>query len=199
VHKEALRSGKHEFGELAEQFLMKGREALAGGHYEEAFTLLTIARRSLAEAMSPGLAWYANGPFQIVSNRALADERLGYWNLCRHDTRMTLFLKNDHMRSYERLPTIADRFRAENLKRELDGFVAGLKDAPPTTGGGWRKAAQTAISLISITGIMASIAGELTPDLREELRMVGIDDMHTSLNMSGDVLEYLPWISEGYG
>jgi hypothetical protein len=193
---ESTRDGKHKFAEFGDRLLVKGREALGNRAYAEALMVLTCAQRAILESMKPGMRWDPNTPFQVISNRAMAAERLCAWNLCRHDTRLTLFLKNDHMRSYDRLPLLAEKFLAFQLKEELVRFVAEIKKAPPATTGGWRAAARTAIALISITGIMASLAGSLTPELREELERVGIDDMYTPVNVGADVLDYLPWLGE---
>jgi hypothetical protein len=197
TREEASRDGKHHLAELTKQFLDKGRDALGNRRYDEALSMLTLARRSLTEAMKPGMVCHAVGPFQIISNRALAAERLGCWNLCRHDTRLTLFMKNDHMRSYERLPMIAEWFGAETLKQELEELVTSIKTTSPTTLGGWRTCAHKAISLISMTAIMASIAGRLTPELRQEMVAVGIDDMLTPVTSGPDWIAPLPWIGEG--
>jgi hypothetical protein len=198
TYAESTREGKRNFAALGEQLLDKGREKLANQRYEEAFSLLTVAKRSVSEGMKPDLFWFTNAPFQIISNRAMAAERLGYWNLCRHDTRLTLFLKNDHMRSYERLPLIANRYLASALKEELEAFVAELKKSLPMSASAWNETAKTAIALISVTGIMASITGKLTPELRHELMAVGVDDIFTPVPLSEDVLERLPWIDDDW-
>jgi hypothetical protein len=193
---ELTRSEKHQLGALAAEFLAKGRDTLGVGSHNEAFGLLTVARQSLYKAMKPGVRWYLNGWFQVVSNRARIAQRLGYWNLCRHDTRITLFLRNDHMPSYDRLPTIAKEFKAESLQSDLEKFVAGVKHDPPTNPGQWRAAARTAVALISITAIMASMTGTLTPELLGEMERVGIEDMYTSVSVDAGVLECLSWVGE---
>jgi hypothetical protein len=187
------REGKHQRGELAGVLLEKARRTLAAGGYDEAVLQLTLAAKSICEAMRPDMRWYVNGWFQIMSNRALAAERRGDWNLCRHDTRLTIFMRNDHIKSYQRLPLIAQAFQATLLKRELEDFVAQLNAHPPKNSGEWRTVARSAVAMISITAIMESLGGHWTPELRAELEKVGIDDMFTSVTLADDVLEYLPW------
>jgi hypothetical protein len=101
---EASRSGKLLMARIGTMFLDKGREQLSGGHSVQSLPLFTMASRYYAEAMKPGQRWFENAPFQIVSNRARAAAVQQLWNLCRHDTRMTIYMQNDHIRSYERLP-----------------------------------------------------------------------------------------------
>jgi hypothetical protein len=185
--------GKHSRVAFAANLLEKARQTLGSGGYNETVVYLTVATRSFYDAMRPELRWYVNGWFQVMSNRALAAERRGDWNLCRHDTRLTIFMKNDHMKSYERLPVIAAAFKAAMLKGELEKFVMQLKANPPKNSGEWRAAARSAVAMVSITAIMESLADRWTVELQTELEKVGIDDMFTPVTVGDDILEYLPW------
>jgi hypothetical protein len=189
---EQTRDQKHKMAESSEVGLPEARAALTAGNYALALTAFTLARRQYCEIRKPSHRWYVNAPFHIVSNRALCAERLGCWNLCRHDTRETLFLKPDHWRSYERLPLICEKFEALELKEEMTRWVAGLnrKMAP----GDWVKAAANAIALISITGLMESKKGTLTHEKRTELIRIGIDDCFGPMHFGPDVMDPLPWL-----
>jgi hypothetical protein len=193
---QVTRDGKKRFARAAYDLLESGRTQLAARRYVEAFTVLSVARRSLYDAMKPEQRWYLNGPFQIVSNRALAAERLGYWSPCRHDTRMTMFMQNDHVRSYERLPRTADAFGARGLTEELAVVVKQLKTDPPRIQGEWRRMVQKGVAWMSIRGIMAAIADELDDKLMGELIQIGIEDMYTSVNLPADIIGPLSCLNE---
>jgi hypothetical protein len=193
---ESTRDAKRHFSQLGYRFLERGREELAAAHYEKTFALLTIANRSFSKAMHPDQRSSLSNPFQLSSNRALVCLRSRYWNLCRHDTRMTIYLQNDHLRSYERLPRIAQEFGALRLKDQIAAFVLRLKSQKPRTQGEWRRAAQQAIAWTSMRGLMADIAGGLTAELMDELIRIGIEDMYTPLNLPADIIDPLPWLDE---
>jgi hypothetical protein len=197
IRNEYRRDGKWQMSEISTSFLDNGRSALMTGNYAEAFALLTLARRYYGEAMRPGARWYLGAPWQIVSNRALAEERLSLWSLCRSDTRFTLFLRNDHIKSYERLPKIAESCGALELAKELERFVWEVKKGAEGRGSGeWRKLARKGVALVSVSAMMLSKMGMLTKEKREELYRVGIDDMYTSVNVTCDLLPTLPWLSD---
>ena len=193
---ELCREGKMTKVTVAVQFLEQGRVALRTGRYPEALQCFTLARCCYAEMMRPGFRWYLNAPFQIVSNRALAAERMQLWPLCRVDTRFTLVMQPDHLKSYERLPLIASMFDAPDLAKELTTFVSDLKENKPATTGEWRKKANYAVAMISIKALMLSKMDMLTDAAREELIKDGIDDMYEPIAVDLDLLDNLPWLEE---
>ena len=193
---ELCREGKSAKMTVAGQFLEQGRTALRGCRYGDAMSCFSLARACYSEIMRPGIRWYCNAPFQIVSNRALAAERLSLWTFCRCDTRFTLVMQPDHFRSYERLPIIANAFIAPELADELTRFVEDLQRNKPTTPGEWRKKAAYGIAMISIKAIMLSKMGMLTEEKKQEMIKDGIDDMYEPINTETDLLDNLPWLEE---
>jgi hypothetical protein len=187
------RAVKRETAEFCDGLAWQARKVLGEGNYFLALQLLSVVHRFYGEMMKPTHRWYLSAPFQIVSNRALAAERLGLWNLCRHDTRETLFLRHDHWRSYERLPLICEKFEAPELREERGRWVAEMKVQKPRSDGEWAKAAARAVGLISIAAIMESKKGTLTPEKRAELARIGIDDCFTPFRFGNDIMEPLPW------
>jgi hypothetical protein len=187
---------KLENANMSGAFLEQGRQKHREKSYNDAITMLTLAKRSIVEAMRPSQRWYTNANFAIVSNRASCAEGCGHWWLCRVDTRMTLIMAPNHVRSYERLPRIADALHANDLKIELIEFVKTVKAVPDRPIGEWRRLARAAIALISIPAIMHSRMGTLTQELREELIEIGIEDIYTPVNVELDVLPPLPWLTE---
>jgi hypothetical protein len=193
---DVLRDMKHEKATWSVELLDQGRAKLADGVYREAFSLLTTARRYLWDAMRPSQRWYLNAPFQVASNRALAAERLGMWNVCRQDTRCTLVMQPDHWKSFQRLPLIAEAFEALALRAELAEMVAEIDRRKPMSARQWRKYASVGIAMISVSAIMASRMGQLSDAKREELVRLGIEDMYTPVSSRSDVMEMLPWVDE---
>jgi hypothetical protein len=193
---ERSRSVKHTMSELSQQLLEKGRNNLTQGAYDAAIRALADARQLCAGAMRPSHRWYGNARFQIASNRALAAERLEFWNLCRHDTRFTLLMQSDHWKSYQRLPLIVENFGCQRLKSEMELFLSKLETHRPSSNGEWNQAAAKAISMLSITAIMEEMTQTLSPNRRNELRRIGIEDCYTPIQVGLDVMEQLPWLDD---
>jgi hypothetical protein len=187
---------KFESANMLSAFLEQGRQKHRDRSYKEAIAMLTLAKRSIVEAMQPSHRWYTNANFAIVSNRASCAEACKHWWLCRADTRMTLVMAPNHIRSYERLPRIADAFHAKELAAELINFVKTVKSVADRPIGEWRRFTRTAVALISIPALMHSRMGTLTQELREELLEIGIEDIYTPVNVEFDVLPPLPWLTE---
>jgi hypothetical protein len=193
---EIARERKHELAGYCEQFLNKGRAELLKPNYNEALHLFSQGRRCYGDLIRPTNRFYLNGAFELVSNRALTAERMGSWNLSRHDTRETLQMKHDHWRSYERLPLLAEKMQAPALRAELAEFVQELKSHRPESEGQCAAAAKKAIAMLSVTVMMESKKGTLTEERRKEMLRVGIDDCYTSLSFGKDVLPPLPWVAD---
>jgi hypothetical protein len=190
------RAGRAALAGAAEQFLDKGRESLKARAYREAFILFSTSKRYYFGALAPSGRMYVNTPFQVCSNRAMAAERLAFWQVCRHDTRFTLALRNDHWRSYLRLALVVGQFGAAGLAQQLGRMVKEIEQNRPGSESGWRKYARRAIAMTSMSAIVAAKLGCLGEERIEELVRVGVDDMFAPVNVGGDVMECLPWVPE---
>lgn len=188
---------KTQMGKMGFDFLERGRNAQRSGNYIKAIALFTMSKRYFVEAMKPSQRWYLNAPFALVSNRGTCCENCKQWALARHDTRFTLLMKPDHVRSYERLPKIAAEFYAMELKDMLLELLKYVKsDIRGRSMNEWRRLAQKGIALTSIQAIVLSRLGKLDEEKINELMLVGIEDMYTSCNSSGDILPPLPWLTD---
>jgi hypothetical protein len=179
----------------ADEYLARGRGCLRAADFDRAITMFTMAKRYFVEALKPSQRWYRGASFAIVSNRATAAEQLGHWWLARHDTRFTLLLRPDHVRSTERLPRIARAFHAEALAAELEALAAAARAGRSAEG--WAALAAQAVMLISLAALTHSRLGTLTPALRAQLLAQGVEDMYTPVTVGADVLEPLPWLAPG--
>lgn len=188
---------KSQMGKMAFDFLERGRNAQRTQNYAKAITMFTMSKRYFVEAMKPAQRWYLNAPFALLSNRATCAEYCNQWALCRHDTRFTLMMKPDHIRSYQRLPKIAQQFNALKLKEMLEDLFKqvklGYKDR---TLNEWIKISKKAVALISLRAIVLSRIGKLDDEKIEELMKDGVEDMYTSCNVTADVMEPLPWLND---
>lgn len=188
---------KTQMGKMGFDFLERGRNSQRSRQYMKGITLFTMSKRYFVEAMKPSQRWYLNAPFALVSNRGTCAENYKQWALARHDTRFTLFMKPDHVRSYERLPKIAAEFHAKELAAMLEDFVSYVKfDMRNRTMDEWRQLSKKAVALISIEAIVLSRIGKLDDEKINELMKVGIEDMYTSCNVGPDILPPLPWLSD---
>lgn len=177
------------------RLLEQGREWLRECRYVDAVNALTVAQKCFAACVFPDSRWYLVAPFPIAANRALAAERLKQWNMCRVDTRITLAKQNNHIKSYERMPIVMATFGALELARELGEFVVRLKYGTHPAAE-WSSAAAYAIGMLSISAIMMSKMGVLTEMKKRELIKIGLDEMHTGVNIGEDVMDNLPWLDE---
>lgn len=188
---------KIQMGKMGFDFLERGRNAQRTGNYIKAITLFTMSKRYFVESMKPCQRWYLNAPFALASNRGTCAENCKQWALARHDTRFTLLMKPDHIRSYERLPKIAAEFNALELQEMLFELLKYVKsDVRGRSMNEWRQLAKKAVALTSIQAIVLSRIGKLDEKKINELMAVGIDNMYTSCNVGGDVLPPLPWLTD---
>ena len=182
---------------MAFDFLERGRTAHRSQNYPKAITLFTMSKRYFVEAMKPAQRWYLNAPFALLSNRGTCAEYCNQWTLARHDTRFTLMMKPDHIRSYQRLPKIAQQFNAPKLKVMLEDLLKIVKFGyRERSENEWLKLARKAVALISLRAIVLSRIDRLDEKKIEELINDGIEDMYTSCNVGADVMEPLPWLGD---
>jgi hypothetical protein len=158
--------------------------------------MLVLGKRQFVDIVKPADRWYMNGPWSISSNRATAGENLRVWIAALYDTRFTLLLAPDHLRSYERLPKIVAALFAPKLEKIMADFVVQVKKVPKRPIGEWRRLAARAIALCSVPAIVYSRVGKLTPEKIEELVRVGIDDLYEPLGVGPDVIPPLPWLRD---
>jgi hypothetical protein len=175
--------------------LDQARQKMSNKEYGEAIKLLTFGKRYYTQAMLPGQRWYMSGPFAVVSNRATCAEHDEHWNMARIDTRFTLLMLPDHVRSYERLPRIAESFFAPKLKAQLLALVKFVHAQKTRSVIEWRKLANRAVAMISMAAIIHSRMGTLTEAKIQELMRVGIEDMYTPITVDPGVLPPLPWLT----
>lgn len=197
IRDEHSREHQVKFSKVAEIFLEEGRGILADKDFMKAYMCFTQARRSFVEIATPSHRYYTVGaPFAISSNRATCAEFLGFWAVSKLDTRFTLLLKPNHIRSYERLPRIAKAFGVNQLYKIFSNMLSEIKSKSNISTGEWREYANKAIGLLSTRAIIYSKLGKLTDEYIEEFIRIGIDDAYTSVNVGPDIHPMLPWLTE---
>jgi hypothetical protein len=178
------------------EFLENGREGLRNKEYESSYFMFLQARRNFVQAMRPGERFYMNAPFMVSSNRATCLERSASWPIALIDTRFTLIMQPNHMKSYERLPMIADGMNAPQLHAYVSIFLSQVKEEPNRSMQEWKRLAARAIALISLPAIIMSRLGLLNESTIKYLTRVGIEDMYETVNVTADILPPLPWLTE---
>jgi hypothetical protein len=196
IHVGILRGSKATSARRGYEFLENGRESLRKKEYEPSYFMFLQGRRNFVQAMRPGERFYMNAPFMVSSNRATCLESGGLWPIPLLDTRFTLLMQPNHMRSYERLPMIADGMHAPQLQAYVTMFVKEIRDRPDRSIAEWRKTAARAIALISLTAVTLSRLGKLTEGILAHLTKVGIEDFYEPVNVGVDVLPVLPWLTD---
>jgi hypothetical protein len=192
---DASTQSRKEMRAMADVMLGMGRQALQERSYMDAMVKFTMARRALTDAAIPSGRWYLSGEFAIASNRATCAGALGHWGLVRIDSRYILQMKPDHIRTYERLPTIAEAFYCPELIPRMQALIDEVH-ATPANSTTWKRLAQTGIGLLSLSTIIAARTGKLTDDLLDEMIRTGIEDMYTPINVGADIYPILPWLTE---
>lgn len=190
-------SYKAQMGKMGYDLLERGRNTQRAQGYLKAITLFTMSKRYFVESMKPAQRWYLNAPFALLSNRATCAEYCNHWPLVRHDTRFTIFMKPDHIRSYQRMPKIAEKFHSKKLKELCEDLYnqvkIGYRDRPMNE---WRKFAKRAVALLSFKAIVLSRLGKLDEEKIQEMMNNGIEDMYTSCNVTADLMLPLPWLKD---
>jgi hypothetical protein len=159
------------------------------------------ARKELNAAVAVASAirkiWIRLNPerdFAIPSNRATIAARSGEWHVTRFDTRLTLAMKPNDARSYERLIEVAKEYRVPQIVEICRDLAAQAADLPSAPIGPWRPLARRAIAVLSVTGIALAKAGGLTPAWIKRLEAVGVDDAFASINVPESVHPLASWI-----
>lgn len=181
---------------MVTQFLDVGREKLTNKEYNFATKMFAMARRNCIDQALPSHRWYLNAPFAIASNRATCSANMGRWHACRFDTRFTLLMKPDHMKTYERLPKIIKAYKVPQIEAIFSEMKEEIGGKAHITQGEWSAYAAKAIALLSVSAIVQSKLGKLTDEKIEELILIGIEDAFTSVNVPLDYHPILPWLTE---
>lgn len=181
---------KAQYKMIGDMMLDQGRNFLKQNQCQQSLEMFSAAKRSCVEVEYPCHRWYKEANFAIITNRATAAFYLQKYNLCRADTRFTLLIKNDHIRTYERLPALADAFSCPQLKEIFDALYLEVQNPNAD----FKASAKKAIGLLSVSSIIYSRLGELTDELMNELIEIGIDDCFTSVNVNPAIHPILPWL-----
>jgi hypothetical protein len=176
--------------------LQQERAELTAGHMDRALYHGQDARNEMYYINFASGRWYVGAEFAIASNRATAAACLGHWGLVRMDSRFTLAMKPDHVRTYERMPRIIEAHfcpellpRVERLLVEVHGLKSGTAEE-------WGRLAGQGIALLSLSTIILARMGRLTDEVLAQRVSVGIEDMYCPINVPPDVHPLLPWLTE---
>lgn len=188
---------------IAEALLAKGRQYMREENMEEANKAFSISRGTYGLfANYERKRWHLMVPYQVISNRATVAEASGDIFLARFDSRCTLAMKPDHLRTYERIPRLLREFGAGELADEADELFEEAEELAAETKTGdeaikrWKELAERGIFLLSVPAIIYSMEGELTKERRKEIMETGIDDIYAPINWDPSVHPMLPFIKK---
>ena len=174
-----------------ERLLNKGRKELQNKKFTDVIETLTKAKAVYNAKIRPSFRIEKSDiPFAIFSNRATAAMQNQNWNLARIDCRFTLLIQPDHVRTYEKLPYIAEAFSAPAAKKGFLELIEKTKEAK--TMDDWKVLANRAIGMLSFTGLLGARCGFSKKEIEEAIE-AGPADMYTPVNYPVDLYPILPW------
>ncbi|OHS92749.1 hypothetical protein TRFO_12295 [Tritrichomonas foetus] len=186
---------KKQMREMGDNLLNQARTQLSNRQFQQALQTSAYCKRSYIEAIQPSKRFYIDMPFAVVSNRATAAYYLGMYNLCRIDTRFTIFIKNDHDRSYNRIPKLLEFFGAKQIMPDAMRLAEKAMDkSKPKEPEEWKQMAREAIGYLSLRMIILSVHNKLTDEIKEDIFNTGIEDTYTPINVNADLVPMLPWL-----
>lgn len=184
---------KLKMKESAMKLLDKGRKLLTERNYSESLKYFSMAKQYYVEISYPSKRWYIDIPYAIISNRATAACYIGRWNEARVDSRFTLLIKPDHIRTYGRLPKLAKAFFSPNLEELFNDMLKSIKDQANISENDWNTYSKRAIGLLSLKAIIKSRLHKLSESEIDGFIQTGIEDAFTPVNVSSEQHPLLPW------
>jgi hypothetical protein len=179
----------------AQKSLQEGRQALTADRFQEAMVAFMAAKYAWGLINFESGRWYLGAEFAIASNLATCAAALGHWGFVRMNARLTLLMKPDHLRTYEKMPRIKEAHFCPQMTSRVGDLLAEVHSDEVKNADDWRRVAQVGIALLSLKAIIAARTGELTEELVEEMIAIGIEDMYTPVNVAADVYPVLPWLT----
>ena len=160
-----------------EELINESRIAIQEGRYRDGIDACTKAKQIVLGMIPTSERWYEHASFVIASNRATCAALLEEWELARLDSMITLMMKPDHIRTYERLPRIASAMFSPRLadfsRRWLDGMKAVSADDTD-----WEENAQMGIALMRLIVIWSS---RLADNWTKEPQHHGVGEFFTPI------------------
>jgi hypothetical protein len=181
--------------ETARDELESGRAALTDDRLVEALKHFVDAKQAMNLVNFTSGRWYLGAEFAIVSNRGTCAAGLGHWGLARMDARWTLLMKPDHIRTYERLPRIAEAHFCPQIMPRIKRLVEEVKADTEKTAEDWLRLSRVGIALMSLAVMIAARTNALTDAYFEQMCEVGIEDMFTPVNAPFEAHPILPWLT----
>ena len=133
-----------------EELINESWTAIHEGRYRDGLDACTKAKQIVLGMIPTTERWYKHASFVIASNRATCAALLEEWELARLDSMITLMMKPDHIRTYERLPRIASAMFCPRLADYLRKFVDRVKSSPSLDDESWRKFAKMGVAFLSL-------------------------------------------------
>ena len=134
--------------EIANKFLETARAVLGKAKFLEAINNLLCAIETFTRAGK-------EIPFPVYSNLATAAAQAQFWPLARIASVLTLSVKKDHAKTYEKLPKIAAEMGAKEAEEKLKALADDVKK-----GGDFNEFSKRAISLLSIKSFTKNEDGD---------------------------------------
>ena len=184
-----------------EDLINESRKAINEGRYRDGIAACTKAKQIVLEMIPTTERWYKHASFVIASNRATCAAMLEEWELARLDSMITLMMKPDHIRTYERLPRIASAMFCPRLADYLRKFVDRVKSSPSPDAESWRKFAKEGVVCLSWDVMWASRTEQdwydtIVHGCSDGLWKIDIDQELFDKEVYGSYAARLPYLSD---
>ena len=143
--------------EIANKFLETARGVLGKAKFLEAINNLLLSIECFTRAEKPI-------PFPVYSNLATAAAQAGIWPLARAASVLTLSVKPDHAKTYEKLPRIAKEMGATGAEEKLTQLAEDVKK-----GGDFKEFAKRANSLLSVKCFTTNEDGDALEEMNTKV------------------------------
>ena len=163
-----------------QELINESRIAIQEGRYRDGLNACTKAKQIVLGMIPTSERWYIHASFVIASNRATCAALLEEWELARLDSMITLLMKPDHIRTYERLPRIALGMCSPRLAEFVRSWLTRMKEAPADDTD-WEAKAQNCIAMMRLMVIWSARLTDQWTDELEEALYDGVGEFFTPI------------------
>jgi hypothetical protein len=167
------------------------RAALETGDPIDALTPLDCALHLFDVANRPADRWYLNTPPFVFDIAIAVLCSKGFFGTARLYVRMALAVRPQSPKIYAALPEFGFVPGATAAVREFETIAHAAEN-----GADWRSLGRKSVALLSLTGLAFLETQQMTKEKLATLEAVGLEDLHTPINLPVSILPLLPWLTE---
>ena len=153
---EVRETQERKYQQMIEELIHESRRAIEEGRYRDGLDACTKAKQIVLAIFPTTERWFEHAKFMIASNRATCASLLEEWEIARLDSMITLVMKPDHLRTYERLPRIASVMFCPVLTKALRRIADDCKSSDSCNEEKWKRRSSHALALMSFSAMWES-------------------------------------------